>query len=92
MAAGNLLLSAGILFTGNSYTNFANVTKATNLQIFSERNFTSTRNKYLYPVVNKVYSEHEEEILDEVRNKEVVVGGDADATVRDTRQNMEHIA
>ena len=76
MAAGNLLLSAGILFTGNSYSNFANVAKATNLQFFSDRNFTSTQKKYLFPVVNKVYSEHEEAILDEVRNKQVVAGGD----------------
>ena len=76
MAAGNLLLSAGILFTGNDYSNIANVAKATNLQIFSQRSFTSTQKKYLFPVVNKVYSEHEEEILDEVRSKEVVAGGD----------------
>ena len=54
MAAGNLLLSVGILFTGSSYANFANVAKATNLQIFSDRNFTSTQKKYLFPVINKV--------------------------------------
>ena len=41
----NLLLSAGILFTGNDYSNFANFAKATNLQILSERNFTSTQEK-----------------------------------------------
>ena len=76
MAAGNLPLSAGILFTGNSYGNFANVAKATNLQIFSGRYCTSTQKKYLFPAVNKVYSEHEEEILNEVRNRQVVAGGD----------------
>ena len=42
LVAGNLFLSAGILFTGNSYTSFApSVAKVTNLQIFSDRNFNS---------------------------------------------------
>ena len=76
MGAGNLLLSAGILFTGNDFTNFASIAKATNLQIFSQRNFTSTQKKYLFPVVNKKFKEHQEEVLDEVRNTEVVAGGD----------------
>jgi len=76
MGAGNLLLSAGILFTGNDFSNFACVAKATNLQLFSERNFTSTQKKYLFPVVNKNFKEHQEEVLNDVRNTEVVAGGD----------------
>ena len=76
MGAGNLLLSAGILFTGNDFSNFASIAKATNLQIFSQRNFTSIQKKYLFPVVNKKFREHQEEVLDKVRNTEVVAGGD----------------
>jgi len=76
MGAGNLLLSAGILFTGNDFSNFASIAKATNLQIFSQRNFTSTQKKYLFPVVNKNFKEHQEEVLNDVRNTEVVAGGD----------------
>ena len=76
MAAGNLLLSAGILFTGNDYGSIASVARATNIQFFSERNYNVTQKKYLFPVVNKRYIEHQAEILNEVRNTEVVAGGD----------------
>ena len=76
MAAGNLLFSAGILFTGNDYSNIANFTKATNVQFFSQRNFSSTQKKYLFPIVNKNFAEHQVGILNEVRNTAVVAGGD----------------
>ena len=78
MAAGNLLFSAGILFTGNDYSNIANftATKATNVQFFSQRNFSSTQKKYLFPIVKKKFAEHQVEILNEMRNTEVVAGGD----------------
>ena len=77
MAAGNLLLSAGILFTGNDYNNIASVAKATNMQFFRERNFNDTEKKYLFPTVNKNFVEHQAEVLREVQNTEVVAGGDA---------------
>lgn len=76
MAAGNLLLSAGILFTGNDYGNIANLAKATNLQFFSQRNFTSTQKKYLFPIVNKTFTEHQVDLFNEVKNTQVVAGGD----------------
>ena len=47
MAVGNLLLSAGILFTGNDYNNISSVAKATNMQFFSERNFNDTQKTLL---------------------------------------------
>lgn len=76
MAAGNLLLSAGILFTGNSYGSVASLVKATNIQFFSERSYNETQTSYLFPIVDKMYTEHQVQTLSEVRNKEVVAGGD----------------
>ena len=76
MAAGNLLLSASILFTGNDYSNFSNIAKATNLQIFSQRNFLATQKKWLFPILNKKFNEHQQDVLNEVRNTEVTAGGD----------------
>ena len=76
MAAGNLLFSAGILFTSNDYSNIANFTMATNIQFFSQRNFSSTQKKYIFPIVNKKFAEHQVDIFNEVRNTEVVAGGD----------------
>ena len=76
MAAGILLLSAGILFTGNDYGNIANLAKATNIQFFSQRNFSSTQKNYLFPIVNKKFADHQVDVFNEVRNTEVVAGGD----------------
>ena len=70
-----MLFRAGILFTGNDYSNIAKFTKATNVQYFSQRNFTSTQKKYLFPIVNKKFAEHQVNIFNEVRNTEVVAGG-----------------
>ena len=72
MAAGNLLFSAGILFSGNDYSNIANFTKATNVQFFSQRHFSSTQKKYLFPIVNRKFAEHQVDIFNEVRNTAVV--------------------
>ena len=49
MAAGNLLLSAGILFTRNSY---GSVAKATNTKFFSERSYNETQTSYLFSIVD----------------------------------------
>ena len=76
MATGNLLFSAGILFPGNDYSNIANVTKATNIQFFSQSYFSSTQKKYVFPIVNKKFAEDQVDIFNEVRNTEVVAGGD----------------
>ena len=82
MAAGNLLFSAGILFSGNDYSNIANFTKATNVQFFSQRHFSSTQKKYLFPIVNRkfaelmliyyIFAELMRYIFNEVRNTAVV--------------------
>ena len=76
MAAGNLLLSAGILFTGNDYGNIANLAKATNIQFFRQRSFSSTQKNYLFSIVNKKFADHQVDVFNEVRNTEVVAGGD----------------
>ena len=76
MAAENLLLSAGILFTRNDYSNISSLAKATNIPIFIERNFHDTQKKYLFPFVHKHFKEHQQDVFNEVRNTSVVAGGD----------------
>ena len=43
---------------------------------FSQRNFSSTQKKYLFPIVNKKFADHQVDVFNEVRNTEVVAGGD----------------
>ena len=76
MAAGNLLLSASFLFTGNDYSNFSNIAKACNIQLFSQRNFLATQKKWLFPILNKKFNEHQQDVFNEVRNTEVIAGVD----------------
>ena len=53
MAAGNLLFSAGILFTGNDYSNIANFTKATNVQFLAREILALLRKSTSSPLLTK---------------------------------------
>ena len=48
MPAGNLLLAGAILFSGSSYTKFANLASILNLSTMAERTFHSIQSKYLF--------------------------------------------
>ena len=55
MAAGNLLLSAAILFCSLTFTSIDNLADVLNLAVFSERYFYRLQKDYLYPVVHTNY-------------------------------------
>ena len=57
MAAGNLLLSAAILFCGLTFTSIDNLADVLNLAVFSERYFYRLQKDYLYPVVHTNYTD-----------------------------------
>jgi len=42
----------------------------------ARKNFSFTQEKYLFPLVNKKFAEHQVDIFNKVRNTEVVAGGD----------------
>ena len=59
MAAGNLLLPAAILFSGLTYTSFANMAGILNVPMMSESYFYKIQKSYLNPVLiyynNRLY-------------------------------------
>ena len=55
MAAGNLLLPAAILFSGLTYTSFANMAGILNMPMMSESHFYKIQKSYLNPVVHSAY-------------------------------------
>ena len=68
IAAGNLLSSAAILFSGNTFSHIAQFASFLNLKFFSHTTFYNIQNKYLFPVVNKAWKEERSSVLDEVKS------------------------
>ena len=68
IAAGNLLSSAAILFSGNTFSHIAQFASFLNLKFFSHTTFYDIQNKYLFPVVNKAWKEERSSVLDEVKS------------------------
>lgn len=76
MAAGNLLLSAAILFSGCTYRKISHLASIINLQVMAERTFHSIQRKYLFPVVHRAWSAHQQGIFSRNNNTELVLCGD----------------
>jgi len=53
MGAGNLLLSAAVLFSGNTYTRLHDIADHLNMPIVGETQFYNIQRRYLFPVVNE---------------------------------------
>ena len=69
IAAGNVLSSAAILFSGNTFSHIAQFASFLNLKFFSLTTFYNiTQNKYFFPVVNKTWKEERSSVLDEVKS------------------------
>ena len=67
IAAGNLLSSAAILFSGNTFSRIAQFASFLNLKFFSHTTYYNIQNKYLFPVVNKAWNEEKTSVLDAVK-------------------------
>lgn len=63
MAAGNLLLSAAILFTGASYERIREIAEVLHMPIMCENQFYAIQDKYLFPIVHTVYTDTKEALL-----------------------------
>ena len=58
MDPGNLLVAAGILFCGFTFTTIYNLTKFLNLVMFSESTFYRLQKEYLFPVISDAKQKH----------------------------------
>ena len=76
MAAGNLICSGGILFTGNHFAGVSAVMSACNIRFFEKGNFYYIQRKYLWPVVNNHYLIQQKEALQSLRGQHLVLAGD----------------
>ena len=63
--AGNLLLAASTLFSGNTYERISQVASFLNLEFIGKTTFYGFQNQYLFPVVDKAWREEKEAVIDE---------------------------
>ena len=91
MGAGNLLLSAAILFCGLTFTRVANMAQLLNLAIFSESYFYRLQKEYLFPVIHTNYLMQQDAVLEFLRVSIYICLVMVDVTVLDIVQNIAHI-
>lgn len=77
MGAGNLLLSAAILFSGSTYTRFQDIGSLLNMPILGETQYYSIQKKYLFPIVNETWLSSQNAVLDGLSGEDyIVMSGD----------------
>lgn len=77
--AGNLLIAAGILMTGNTYNRINDFADSINLALISRTTFSTHQKKTLIPVIQEQWEENREKAVEELRSQEdpVILTGDA---------------
>lgn len=74
--AGNLLISAAILFAGGSPTATIKMFRHIKICMISARTFFNYQRGYLVPAINTVWSQQEEELFAELQGRDIDVAGD----------------
>ena len=69
MPAGNLLTSAAILFSGNTFSRVSQLASFLNLKFFSQTTYYDIQSRYLFPVVNKAWTERKGELLQAIKEE-----------------------
>ena len=62
--AGNLLISAAILFSGNSFSKINEFSSFLSLQFISETKFYEFQKQDLWPIINKTWCTEQEKIIE----------------------------
>ena len=77
-AAGNLLIAASTLFSGNTFVHANEFCSCLNLKFISKCLFYDIQDKYLYPILNSPCEQQQLSVMEEARHEELVnLCGDA---------------
>ena len=68
IAAGNLLASAAILSSGNTFSRITQFASFPKLKFFSHTTYYNIQNRYLFPVVKIAWNEERSAVLNEVKS------------------------
>ena len=69
MAAGNIFLSAAILFTGNTFQRIKEHMFVIKASFTSQTTFNKIQKKYLFPAVHRMYTTNRHFIIDNLAEK-----------------------
>ena len=76
-AAGNLLITAAIVFSGNTYKHSADFAKHLNLQFISSSYYYKIQRNIIFPVVQKAWRKNQAEVVKKLKQtKNVDLCGD----------------
>ena len=70
MSTGNINISAGILFSGNTFQRIKEIMNIANVAFISQSTFYSIQKKLLYPAIHRVYSSTNRALLFESAKEE----------------------
>lgn len=76
MAAGNLLISAAILFSGGTFSNFNTFCELLTLQFLSKSLFYKIQKSVLFPLINTAWLEQQQTVIGYLSGKPIKVSGD----------------
>ncbi|CAG2236263.1 unnamed protein product [Mytilus edulis] len=74
--SGDLVFSAGILLSGNNYQKIADLAKFIRLPILCNSTFLKIQRTYLVPSIDSFWVQSQDMVLQEFRDKEIVILGD----------------
>ncbi|XP_070578694.1 uncharacterized protein [Ptychodera flava] len=74
--SGDILTSAAILLSGNNHAKISLFAKILNMKIVSPSSFHKIQKHYLVPSIDEYWFQHQREILDKYRDRDIVVLGD----------------
>ncbi|XP_064467677.1 uncharacterized protein LOC135378562 [Ornithodoros turicata] len=74
--AGNLLLSAAILFSGSSPVSTLRMLELMNMKVFCRHTYFNYQRGYLLPAIEQVWTNHQAQLMTEIQGKESSLAGD----------------
>ncbi|XP_071496168.1 uncharacterized protein [Diadema antillarum] len=77
--AGNLILSAAILFLGGSPAKTLRILDSIRIQAISERTFFRHQDEFLHPVIERRWQLHQAALLSSLAGRPLTIGGDGRA-------------
>ena len=67
--AGNILIPAAIVFTGESYESMKQSSNALNLNFVNKDQFYGVQDKIVFPVINNAYEKQQKDVIETLKEK-----------------------
>ncbi|CAN7941323.1 unnamed protein product [Ixodes pacificus] len=70
-AAGNILLSSHLLFSGSSVTSTLRMLRHMNVEVFSDQTFYTYQKSLLFPAIDEVYLQEQQDLVRQLEDQDV---------------------